>query len=123
MGIIYDTKLKILEFVERSIKLTSDKNGNPLPSNKPLILDNDKNITTGEFPEVTSDTVKTTPNGTTKAYLTGTTKATESTGTLIFDDEVYLDTEKGQLVVKSIRIGDAVLSYDKTEERLKVDFI
>ena len=48
---------------------------------------------------INTDTlVTTTPAAETKAYITGTTTSTESTGTLNFDTGVYLSTEAGTLV-------------------------
>lgn len=46
----------------------------------------------------TDQKVKNTLNATTKAYVTGTTSATTSTGEQIFDTGVYLDTTAGKLV-------------------------
>lgn len=46
----------------------------------------------------TDQKVKNTLNTTTKAYVTGTTSATTSTGEQIFDTGVYLDTTAGKLV-------------------------
>ena len=40
---------------------------------------------------------------TTKAYVTGTTSATTSTGTQVFDTGVYLDTTAGQLVATTFK--------------------
>lgn len=45
----------------------------------------------------TDEKVKATPNATAKAYLTGTTSDTESTGTVIFDTDVYIGDEAGSL--------------------------
>lgn len=47
--------------------------------------------------------VKNTPNTTTKAYIVGTTNASESTSTQIFDTGVYLDTTAGQLVATTFK--------------------
>ena len=44
-----------------------------------------------------NDKVTNALNNTTKAYVTGTTSATTNTGTQIFDNGVYLDTEAGSL--------------------------
>lgn len=46
----------------------------------------------------TDQKVKNTLNATTKAYVTGTTSATTSTGEQVFDTGVYLDTTAGKLV-------------------------
>ena len=42
-------------------------------------------------------------SNTTKAYITGTTSSTTNTGTQIFDDGVYLDTEAGTLVATKFK--------------------
>lgn len=46
----------------------------------------------------TDNKVTNTPNATVKAYVTGTTTATASTGGQVFDTGVYLDTTAGKLV-------------------------
>lgn len=46
----------------------------------------------------TDQKVKNTLNTTAKAYVTGTTSATTSTGEQVFDTDVYLDTTAGKLV-------------------------
>ena len=54
-------------------------------------------------PTNTDTMVTTTPAATTKAYITGTTSATETTGTLNIDTDVYLDTEAGTLVATKFK--------------------
>lgn len=63
--------------------------------------------------------VKTETNGKNKAYLTGVKSTTPTTGldTLAFNANNYID-EQGRLCVSAIRIGDAVLSWDATNQRL-----
>lgn len=54
-------------------------------------------------PTNTDTKVTNTLNTTTKAYVTGTTSATTSTGTQIFDTGVYLDTTAGTLVATTFK--------------------
>ena len=51
----------------------------------------------------TDEKVKNTLAATTKAYVTGTTSATTSTGGQVFDTGVYLDTTAGQLVATTFK--------------------
>lgn len=68
--------------------------------------------------------MKTETNGQNKAYLTGVkSSAPESSiNSLAFNVNNYID-EKGRLCVSAIRIGDAVLSWDETNQRLAVQYI
>lgn len=52
----------------------------------------------GKGYKTTDQNVKSEPKTTTKAYITGTTSATTTTGTQIFDTGVYLSTTAGELV-------------------------
>ena len=54
-------------------------------------------------PTDTNNAVTNTLNTTTKAYITGTTSATTSTGGQIFDTGVYLDTTAGVLVATTFK--------------------
>ena len=60
--------------------------------------------------------MKTETNGQNKAYLTGVKSSAP------FNVNNYID-EKGRLCVSAIRIGDAVLSWDETNQRLAVQYI
>ena len=62
---------------------------------------------TWAIPVNTDTKVTTNPNGTTKFYLAGPTSASAATGTLIFDPNVYVDTESGSLVATKFT-GDLV---------------
>lgn len=44
IGIIYNAKTKILELVERNLRLTTNKDGTSTTTDSPLILDTDKDI-------------------------------------------------------------------------------
>lgn len=70
---------------------------------------------TWAIPANTDTKVTNTLNTTQKAYLTGTTSSSTNTGTQIFDTGVYLDTVAGRLVVGSLKIGSAILTYDSTK--------
>lgn len=71
----------------------------------------------------TDNKVLNTLNNTAKAYLTGTTSGSTNTGTQIFDNGVYLDTTAGRLRVTSLNIGGgAILSYDSTNDAIKITF-
>lgn len=54
--------------------------------------------------------VTNTLNTTAKAYITGTTSATTSTGTQVFDTGVYLDTAAGSLVAATFSGNGAALT-------------
>ena len=56
----------------------------------------------GTYAVPTDKKVQMTPNSAAKAYLLGTTSATESTGTAVFDTGVYVDTAAGSLVAKTV---------------------
>ena len=56
----------------------------------------------GTYAVPTDNKVQMTPNSAAKAYLLGTTSATESTGTAVFDTGVYVDTAAGSLVAKTV---------------------
>ena len=56
----------------------------------------------GTYAVPTDKKVQMTPNAAAKAYLLGTTSATESTGTAVFDTGVYVDTAAGSLVAKTV---------------------
>lgn len=56
----------------------------------------------GTYAVPTDNKVQMTPNAAAKAYLLGTTSATETTGTAVFDTGVYIDTTAGSLVAKSV---------------------
>lgn len=62
---------------------------------------------TWAIPTNTDTKVTTNPNGTTKYYLAGPTSASATTGTLIFDPNIYVDTESGSLVAAKFT-GDLV---------------
>lgn len=76
----------------------------------------------------TDEKVKNTLATTTKAYITGTSTASTNTGGLVFDTGVYLDTAAGSLTTRllnageSVGIGKVVLSYDSTNNALKISF-
>ena len=48
-------------------------------------------------------------NNTTRAYVVGTTSSSDSNGTLIFDNNIYIDSEIGKLRVKSIELGSGII--------------
>lgn len=56
-----------------------------------------KTVTLPNIAATTDEKVKNTPNNTVKAYITGTTTATEFTGTQVFDTNVFLDVTAGHL--------------------------
>lgn len=56
----------------------------------------------GQWAVPTDNKVTMTPNAAAKAYLLGTTSATETTGTAVFDTGVYVDTTAGSLVAKAV---------------------
>ena len=58
---------------------------------------------TWAVPTNTDTNVTNTLDATAKAYITGTTSATTNTGTQVFDDAVYLDTEAGTLVANKFK--------------------
>ena len=62
---------------------------------------------TWAIPVNTDTKVTTNPNGAAKFYLAGPTSASAATGTLIFDPNVYVDTESGSLVATKFT-GDLV---------------
>lgn len=84
-------------------------------------------ITTGERYDWshkvgTDENVKNTPANTTKAYLTGTTSATENTGGQVFDDGVYVTTEQGQLNATSYKVNEkCTMQWNANTESL--DFV
>lgn len=67
--------------------------------------------------------VTNTLNTTTKAYVTGTTSSSTNTGTQIFDTGVYLDTIAGRLTATSFKVGNAVLTYNSSENALIISFV
>ena len=75
-------------------------------------------------PKQSSDTkVTNTLNKTVKAYITGTTSATTNTGAQVFDTGVYLDSVEGRLGVKSLLLGNAILTYDNNTNSIKISFV
>ena len=69
----------------------------------PAAGEQDKFLTgAGTYAVPTDNKVKMVPNAAAKAYLLGTTSATESTGTTVFDTGVYIDTAAGALVAKTV---------------------
>nr|DAE28640.1 MAG TPA: hyaluronidase [virus sp. ctmTa7] len=67
--------------------------------------------------------VTNTLNTTTKAYVTGTTSSSTNTGTQIFDTGVYLDRIAGRLTATSFKVGNAVLTYNSSENTLIISFV
>lgn len=65
----------------------------------------------GYTPPSTDNKVTTTLNNSTKAYLAATASSATSTGTLIFDPAVYLDTTAGTLVATTFK-GDLIGNAD-----------
>lgn len=71
-----------------------------------------------------SDTnVTNTVNTTTKYYITGTSSATTSTGTQLFDTGIYSTTTAGQLNATSYKVNEnCTLQYDSANECLNFVF-
>ena len=91
---------------------------------------NGKGLSTNDFTTAYKDkldkledvNVTNTLAATTKAYVTGTTSATTNTGTQVFDTGVYLDTTAGRLSVASLKLGNALLTYDAASDAIKITF-
>lgn len=73
--------------------ITAASTSTKLPTSKAVA-----DFVEGKGYKTTDQKVKNTLNATAKAYVTGTTSATTSTGEQVFDTGVYLDTTAGKLV-------------------------
>ena len=95
------------ETVAQATKATQDGSGNVITSTYVKAVTNSNNVVTitkGDGSKTTftvsdsDEKVKSEPNGTVKAFLVGTTSSATSTGTTVFDPNIYTTSTAGELV-------------------------